>query len=55
MFYGDRSGAIEDPFGHQWYVSTHIEDLTVEEIGKRMAAVKKTEQATAECDVEMTL
>ena len=35
MFYGDRSGAVEDPYGHQWYVATHIEDLTLAKIKKR--------------------
>jgi PhnB protein len=38
MFYGDRIGSFEDPFGHVWHVSTHKEDLTVEEIGRRAAA-----------------
>ena len=38
-FYGDRMGAIEDPFGHQWYVGTHIEDVTPEEMKKRIAAM----------------
>ena len=38
MFYGDRSGTFEDPFGHTWHVATHIEDLTEEEIGRRAAA-----------------
>lgn len=28
MFYGDRSGMIQDPFGYQWCVSTHVEDVT---------------------------
>jgi len=39
MFYGDRSGSIEDPYGHKWYVSTHIEDVSEEEIRKRSAAL----------------
>jgi PhnB protein len=34
-FYGDRSGCVADPFGHQWYISTHKEDLTPEEIHQR--------------------
>jgi PhnB protein len=34
-FYGDRLGTIEDPFGHRWYVATHIEDVSPEEIGQR--------------------
>lgn len=38
-FYGDRMGGIEDPFGHQWYVGTHVEDVTPEEMKKRMAAM----------------
>jgi PhnB protein len=38
-FYGDRMGAIQDPFGHRWYVGTHIEDVTPEEMKKRMAAM----------------
>ena len=38
MFYGDRIGSFEDPFGHVWHVSTHKEDLTPEEIGRRAAA-----------------
>ena len=35
MFWGDRYGQIEDPFGHRWSISTHIEDLTPEEIKQR--------------------
>jgi PhnB protein len=38
QFYGDRGGSIEDPFGHKWYVSTHKEDLTPEEIDRRREA-----------------
>ena|SRR3990167_5547347 len=37
QFYGDRLGILQDPFGHTWYVATHIEDVTPEEIAKRMA------------------
>ena len=37
-FYGDRSGTLEDPFGHQWHISTHQEDVAPEEIKKRAAA-----------------
>jgi PhnB protein len=35
QFYGDRSGTFEDPFGHQWTISTHKEDLTPEEMERR--------------------
>jgi len=38
-FYGDRMGGIKDPFGHQWYVGTHIEDVSPEEMKKRIAAM----------------
>ena len=37
QFYGDRSGQFEDPFGHRWNISTHIEDVAPEEMEKRMA------------------
>lgn len=40
QFYGDRSGTVEDPFGHKWTISTHIEDVTPEEIQRRMEAMK---------------
>jgi len=35
MFYGDRSGGLKDPYGHNWYVSTHVEDVTPAKIKKR--------------------
>jgi PhnB protein len=35
QFYGDRLGTFEDPFGHHWHLSTHIEDVSPEEIGRR--------------------
>ncbi|MGO8674375.1 MAG: VOC family protein [Limisphaerales bacterium] len=38
QFYGDRSGCVEDPFGYQWTVSTHQEDVPPEELKTRMAA-----------------
>lgn len=37
-FYGDRGGTLIDPFGHIWHVATHKEDVTPEEMEKRMAA-----------------
>ena len=36
QFYGDRSGTLEDPFGHQWTISTHVEDVAPEEVEKRL-------------------
>ena len=41
QFYGDRNGAVEDPAGNQWWISTHIEDVSREEIIKRMAQINK--------------
>ncbi len=37
-FYGDRGGNFEDPFGHHWYIATHVEDVTPEEMHSRAAA-----------------
>ncbi|HMD66480.1 MAG TPA: VOC family protein [Stellaceae bacterium] len=37
-FYGDRTGGIEDPFGYHWFIATHKEDLTMDEIRRRAAA-----------------
>ena len=39
QFYGDRSGNLVDPFGHMWTISTHKEDVPVEEMQRRMAAM----------------
>ena len=41
QFYGDRSGTLEDPFGHTWTVSTHIEDLTPDEMIQRAEQAMK--------------
>jgi PhnB protein len=35
QFYGDRTGGLEDPFGHNWWVATHIEDVSPEEMAQR--------------------
>jgi PhnB protein len=34
QFWGDRTGCLEDPFGHQWWLAQHLQDLTPEEIRK---------------------
>ena len=39
QFYGDRSGTLADPFGHQWTIATHTEDVSPEEMQKRIAAL----------------
>jgi PhnB protein len=38
-FYGDRMGKLEDPFGHIWAIATHTEDVSPEELQKRVAAM----------------
>jgi PhnB protein len=38
MFWGDRYGVLEDPFGHHWSVATHIRDLSPQEIQEAMKA-----------------
>nr|WP_233151815.1 VOC family protein [Pelomonas sp. KK5] len=37
QFWGDRSGAITDPFGHKWMLATHKEDPSVEQLHERLA------------------
>ncbi|MFD7560707.1 VOC family protein [Streptomyces sp. NPDC059835] len=37
QFYGDRSGAVKDPFGNLWFIATHKEDLTPAEVRNRAA------------------
>ena len=39
QFYGDRSGQLEDPFGHLWWVATHKEDIAPDELQKRVQAM----------------
>lgn len=36
-FYGDRSGSFEDPWGHLWHVASHTEDVSPEEMDRRLA------------------
>ena len=47
QFYGDRSGTLEDPFGHVWTVATHVEDVPPEEIERRVVALKSSASATS--------
>jgi PhnB protein len=41
QFYGDRSGKLADPFGHVWFVATHKEDVSPEEMRRRAEAYMK--------------
>jgi PhnB protein len=36
QFYGDRAAAFTDPFGHRWHIASHVEDVSPEEMGRRM-------------------
>jgi PhnB protein len=36
QFYGDRTAGLQDPFGHMWYLSTHVRDVSMEEMQKQM-------------------
>lgn len=37
QFYGDRSGTLIDPFGHEWTIATHVENVSEDEMNRRMA------------------
>lgn len=39
QFYGDRDGFIVDPFGHGWVVASHVEDVSEQDMGRRLAAM----------------
>jgi PhnB protein len=40
QFYGDRSGTLKDPYGYQWTLATHVEDVSAEEGQRRMKAIQ---------------
>ncbi|BEK97201.1 VOC family protein [Nocardia seriolae] len=40
QFYGDRTSAIEDPWGHRWTLALHVEDVSPEELQQRMAGMQ---------------
>lgn len=44
QFWGDRGGKIVDPFGHQWYILTHKEDVSDDEMKNRMEKMIKSQQ-----------
>lgn len=43
QFYGDRSGTLKDPYGFQWTLATHVEDVSQEEVERRMAEMMKSQ------------
>lgn len=45
QFYGDRSGTVQDPYGHVWTIATHVEDIAPEELQRRATeAMRQTQQ-----------
>ncbi len=48
MFWGDRYGQLQDPFGHSWSIATHVRDVSPEEMQKVMADMECGPEATAE-------
>jgi PhnB protein len=46
QFYGDRSGTLQDPFGHVWTIATHKEDVSPDEMKKRAEAFLKQQCAS---------
>ena len=47
QFYGDRSGQVQDPFGYTWSISMHKEDMSVEEMYRRLEAMQGASQPAA--------
>ena len=41
QFYGDRSGSFTDPYGYTWFLATHKEDVSPEEMDRRMKAMER--------------
>ena len=41
QFYGERMAGVKDKFGNQWWIATHIEDVSPEEMARRQEAMKK--------------
>ena len=46
QFYGDRSGGVRDPFGNQWWIATHIEDVPPAELKRRAQAAMEKASGT---------
>jgi PhnB protein len=47
QFWGDRMGTVTDPFGHQWTLGTHLEDVAPDDLASRMQAWVKGQNAQA--------
>lgn len=49
MFWGDRMGKLADPFGHQWSIATHVEDVSPEDMAIRQQKMMEAMAAGEEC------
>ncbi len=47
MFYGDRSGGVKDPSGNTWFIGTHIEEVSGQELQRRADAFYKQQKNKA--------
>jgi PhnB protein len=50
QFYGDRSGFLQDPFGHYWSIATHVEDVAPQEMAERTKKALQAAQSTLLCE-----
>jgi PhnB protein len=41
QFWGDRMATVKDPFGNTWSIATHVEDVSPQEMAKRMASANR--------------
>ena len=48
QFYGDRSGTLQDPFGHVWTIATHIEDIEPAEMQRRLKQLSEKQQTATQ-------
>lgn len=49
-FWGDRAGTVMDPYGHKWTLLTHIEDVSIDEMKQRMAAMFSAKKGPGSCE-----
>lgn len=55
QFWGDRMGSVTDPFGHQWSLATHVEDVAPEQMQERMKAFGEQQESKPEITIKPEL
>jgi PhnB protein len=55
QFYGDRIGAIQDPYGYQWCLATHVEDVSPATMRKRAAAAMEKNKTESSVETEVMM